>query len=244
MASTRNELRPLIGISMRFDWEREFYYLRQTYADAVFGAGGAPVYIPLVTDSDYLESLVARLDGIVLAGSNSDVDPLRYGANPHTRLGPVLPRRDETDAGLLGLAERDGVPVLAICYGLQALNVHRGGTLVQDIPSEVEGAIQHSQEGYYIRHAHAISIAEGTLLATLAGGTSTTVNSHHHQAIERLGRDLTPVAWAPDGIVEAVVDESSDHWLLGVQWHPEVGWSEDSLSKAIFGAFMDAVKER
>lgn len=244
MASTGHELRPLIGVSMRFDWEREFYYLRQTYADAIYGAGGAPVYIPLITDRDYLPSLVARLDGIVLSGSNSDVDPLRYGSAPHTRLGPVLPRRDETDAELLRHAERDAIPVLAICYGMQALNVYRGGTLVQDIPSEVEGAIQHVQEGYYVRHAHTISIAGGTVLEALAGGTSATVNSHHHQAVERLGRDLTPVAWAPDGIVEAVVDETSEHWILGVQWHPEVGWFEDALSKAIFGAFMDAVKER
>jgi putative glutamine amidotransferase len=244
MVTRRQESRLLVGVSTRYDWDQEFFYLRQTYADAILGAGGAPLYIPLLPDPEYLEAVVHRLDGVVLAGSNSDVDPLRYGANPHARLGPVVPRRDETDLELLRLTEIHRVPLLAICYGFQALNVYRGGTLIQDIPSQVEGAVQHMQQGYYVRHAHAISIAEDTLLEELAGGTSTVVNSHHHQAVERLGRDLTPVAWAPDGIVEAVVDEGSEQWIFGVQWHPEVGWSEDPLSQAVFGAFMEAVKER
>jgi putative glutamine amidotransferase len=229
---------------MRYDWDREFFYLRQTYADAIFGAGGAPVYIPLIANSDYLESLVLRLDGILLAGSNSDVDPIRYGANPHPRLGPVVPQRDATDAELLRLSEKYQIPLLAICYGFQALNVYRGGTLIQDIPSQVEGAIQHAQDGYYVRHSHTISVAEDTLLEELVRGTSTVVNSHHHQAVERLGRDLVPVAWAPDGIVEAVESEGSEQWTFGVQWHPEVGWSNDPLSKAIFSSFLDAARER
>jgi putative glutamine amidotransferase len=244
MATNRQNPRPLIGVSMRYDWEHEFFYLRQTYADAIYGAGGTPLYIPLIANADYLGSIVDRLDGVVLAGSNSDVDPLRYGANPHPKLGPVVPRRDATDAELLRLTEERRVPLLAICYGLQALNVYRGGTLIQDIPSQVEGAIQHAQEGYYVRHAHAISIAEDTLLEELAGGTSTVVNSHHHQGVERLGRELIPVAWAPDGIVEAVENEGSEQWVFGVQWHPEVGWADDSLSKAIFGTFLEAAKER
>jgi putative glutamine amidotransferase len=244
MATNRQNSRPLIGVSMRYDWEHEFYYLRQTYADAIYGAGGAPLYIPLITDADYLESLVDRLDGVVLAGSNSDVDPLRYGANPHQKLGPVVPRRDATDAELLRLTEAHRVPLLAICYGFQALNVYRGGTLIQDIPSQVEGAIQHAQEGYYVRHSHTISVAEDTLLEEIAGGTSTVVNSHHHQGVERLGRELVPVAWAPDGIVEAVESEGLEQWVFGVQWHPEVGWAEDPLSKAIFGTFLEAAKER
>jgi putative glutamine amidotransferase len=241
MADLRHESRPLIGISMRYDWDQDFFYLRETYAEAVYGAGGAPVYIPLFPEAEYLEPLVERLDGIVLSGSNSDVDPLRYGADPHPRLGQVLPRRDATDALLIGLAEDRGMPLLCICYGLQALNVYRGGTLVQDIASQVDGAIQHQQTGFYVRHAHKISISDDTLLSELAGGNATTVNSHHHQAIERLGRDLTPIAWAPDGIIEAVVDETREQWILGVQWHPEVGWADDALSRGIFSSFVAAV---
>jgi putative glutamine amidotransferase len=236
--------RPLVGISMRYDWRNEFFYLRQTYSEAVYGAGGLPLLVPLFPDREFLEPLVARLDGIVLAGSNSDVDPLRYGADPHPKLGDVLPRRDATDAALIALAEERNIPLLAICYGMQALNVARGGTLVQDIESQVDGAIKHQQGDVYVRHCHKISILDGTLLADLAGSTSTTVNSHHHQAIERLGRNLTPVAWASDGVVEAVVDDASDHWIFGVQWHPEVGWSEDALSQAIFSAFIEATIER
>mgnify|MGYP000681003234 CR=1 FL=1 len=139
MAGTND--RPLVGISMRYDWRHEFFYLRQTYGEAVYGAGGLPIYIPLFPEDAFLDPLVDRLDGIVLAGSNSDVDPLRYGADPHPMLGDVLPRRDATDAMLIALAEERNIPLLAICYGLQALNVARGGTLIQDIGSQVDGAI-------------------------------------------------------------------------------------------------------
>jgi putative glutamine amidotransferase len=236
--------RPLIGISMRYDWRHEYFYLRQTYAEAVYGEGGLPIYIPLFPEREFLDPLVDRLEGVVLSGSNSDVDPLRYGADPIPQLGDVLPRRDETDALLLRIAEERELPVLAICYGMQALNVHRGGTLIQDISTQVDGAIKHQQGEIYLRHCHKIDILDGTLLSELAGTTSTTVNSHHHQAIERLGRNLTPIAWASDGIVEAVVDESSHHWVFGVQWHPEVGWAEDALSQAIFAAFIEAVNTR
>jgi putative glutamine amidotransferase len=228
---------------MRYDWRNEFFYLRQTYAEAVYGSGGLPVYIPLFPEREFLEPLADRLDGVVLAGSNSDVDPLRYGADPHPNLGDVLPRRDETDALLIALAEERRMPLLAICYGLQALNVSRGGTLIQDITTQVDGAIKHQQGDIYVRHAHKIDILNGTLLSDMAGTTSTTVNSHHHQAIERLGRNLTPVAWASDGVIEAVVDDAAAHWVFGVQWHPEVGWAEDALSKTIFSAFLDAVAE-
>ena len=226
---------------MRYDWRQEFFYLRQTYAEAVYGEGGLPIYIPLFPEREFLDPLVDRLEGVVLSGSNSDVDPLRYGADPIPQLGDVLPRRDETDALLLKIAEERELPVLAICYGMQALNVHRGGTLIQDISTQVDGAIKHQQGEVYLRHCHKIDILDGTLLSELAGTTSTTVNSHHHQAIERLGRNLTPIAWASDGIVEAVIDDSSGHWVFGVQWHPEVGWAEDALSQAIFAAFIEAV---
>lgn len=229
---------------MRYDWRQEFFYLRQTYAEAVYGAGGLPIYIPLFPEDGYLRPLCDRLDGLVLAGSNSDVDPLRYGTDPHPKLGDVLPRRDATDAALIDLAESANIPMLAICYGMQALNVRRGGTLIQDIESQVEGAVKHQQGDVYVRHCHKIDVLDGTLLADLAGSTSTTVNSHHHQAIERLGANLTPVAWASDGIIEAVVDDAGENWVFGVQWHPEVGWESDALSRAIFSAFIDAVEMR
>lgn len=242
MAEDRD--RPLVGISMRYDWRNEFFYLRQTYAEAVYGAGALPIYIPLFPETEYLEPLVDRLDGVLLAGSDSDVDPLRYGHDPHPKLGAVLPRRDATDAMLIELSERRGLPLLAICYGLQALNVSRGGTLIQDVESEVENAVKHQQGDIYVRHCHKINILDGTLLSDLAGTTTTTVNSHHHQAIKRPGENLTPVAWASDGVIEAVVDETSDRWIFGVQWHPEVGWADDALSRAIFGAFVEAMLDR
>jgi putative glutamine amidotransferase len=227
--------RPLVGIPTRFNWETSYYELRETYAEAIYAAGGSPILIPLIPEPEYIDSVVNHFDAICTSGAVNDVDPLRYGREPHPGLGPVVPRRDETDMLLLAAAEARRMPVLSICFGIQSLNVYRGGTLIQDIPTEVEGALKHMQGGVFWRHSHSINITEGSLLAQLVGSTKAAVNSHHHQAIDVVGRDLEPIAWASDGIIEAVIDTRPDRFVLGVQWHPEVGWQGDPLSKAIFG---------
>jgi putative glutamine amidotransferase len=231
-------LRPFIGISMRLDTKEDNFYLRRYYADAVYHAGGTPVYIPLIPESDYIESAISRLDGVLLSGSNSDVDPLRYDQAPHLKLGPVVYERDETDNLLLRACEARKIPVLAICYGLQVLNVYRGGTLFQDLESQVEAVIQHQQLGSYNRPSHSVKIKSESLLAILAGSTAVRVNSHHHQGIDALGHDLEPIAESADGLVEAVISTRPDHFVLGVQWHPEMGWKDDPLSQAIFKHFI------
>lgn len=221
--------------------KRSYFELRQNYSDAIYAAGGCPVLIPLIPEPAYIESLVDRLDGICLSGSPSDMDPLRYGQEPHPKLGEVLPRRDETDLLLLLAAERRKIPLLAICFGIQALNVSRGGTLVQDIGSQVEGSIKHQQSGEQTYHSHTVRLASGSILDEIAG-PSLRVNSHHHQAIQNAGRDLTPIAWASDGLIEAVHDPRPDYFVLGVQWHPEVGWESDPASSAIFERFIAAAQ--
>ncbi len=234
--------RPLIGITTRLDPAKDTFYLRRYYAEAVAAAGGTPVYIPLVKDREALLSLAGRLDGLLLSGSNSDIDPAHYGEEPRQGLGDVVPERDAADLLLLDYAESRRLSVLGICFGAQSLNVSRGGSLIQDLESQCPGALKHEQGVPYDRTSHGIAIEPESLLARLAGGVEARVNSTHHQAMKEVGRDLRIVAKALDGVIEAVEDTRADRFVLGVQWHPEVGWRENSLSRAIFSTFVNATK--
>ncbi len=234
--------RPLIGITTRLGAE-ETFYLHRYYAEAVEAAGGTPVYIPLIPNREYLPALVERLDGLMLSGSNSDIDPVYYSEEPHPKLGPVLPERDETDLILLELAERRAMPVLGICFGMQSLNVARGGSLLQDIESQVANAIKHEQGQPANRPSHHVRFEADSLLAELAGAETARVNSSHHQAVHKVGCDLRPIGSAPDGVIEAVVDTRADRFVLGVQWHPEIGWERDKFSQAIFRRFIEAAMQ-
>src|SRR5689334_942781 len=230
--------RPLIGIPMRIELPTDRFYLSRHYSEAVEAAGGVPVHISLIPKRDYIDSVVAALDGVLLPGSDSDVDPLRYNCEPHPKLGAVHPIKDETDLLLIAAAERKQVPIFAICFGMQILNVSRGGTLIQDIESHLPEAIKHEQGAPRDRASHRISLAESTKLAQIAASESFAVNSHHHQAIETLGADLIATAWSADGIIEAVEDPRADPFVVAVQWHPELGWERDAVSRRLFEAFV------
>lgn len=223
---------------MRIELETNRFYLARYYSEAVEAAGGLPVHIPLIPHPEFISSVMAELDGLLLPGSDSDIDPLRYGREPHPQLGHVHPEKDETDLLALAEAETSAMPLFAICFGAQSLNVSRGGTLIQDIVSQHENAIKHEQGTPRDRHSHRVRLLEDSRIGQLAGSESAPVNSHHHQAIETLGRELVATAWAPDGIVEAVEDPRGDRFVLGVQWHPELGWERDSLSLALFARFV------
>jgi putative glutamine amidotransferase len=235
--------RPRIGITMRLELETDRFYLSRYYSEAVEAAGGAPVHISLIPRREYLGTLLEGLDGILLPGSDSDVDPARYGREPQTHLGSVHPLKDETDLLLLEGVERLGMPLLAICFGMQVLNVSRGGTLIQDIPTELPEAIKHQQGAPRDRRSHRVRLLEGSLLAQLSGSVGELVNSHHHQAIETVGSELVATAWTADGLVEALEDPRGDRFALAVQWHPEIGWERDRLSQAIFGRFINAARD-
>jgi putative glutamine amidotransferase len=135
------------------------------------------------------------------------------------------------------------LPLFAICFGLQSLNVSRGGTLIQDIVSQHPEAIKHEQGAPRDRHSHRVRLLEDSMLGQMAGTKSAPVNSHHHQAIETLGRELVATAWAPDGIIEAVEDPRSDRFVLGVQWHPELGWERDEFSQSQFKRFVSEARK-
>lgn len=236
-------VRPRIGITMRLELETDRFYLSRYYSEAVEAAGGAPVHIGLIPHGEYIETLMEGLDGILLPGSDSDVDPLRYGREPHPRLGSVHPLKDATDLLVLDEVERRCVPLLAICFGMQALNVSRGGTLIQDISSELKDAIKHQQGAPRDRRSHKIRLLEGSLLSELSGEDSEVVNSHHHQAVETVGRELVATAWTADGLVEALEDPRGDRFALAVQWHPEIGWEEDQFSRSLFERFVAAARD-
>ena len=190
------------------------------YTRSIALAGGVPV--ELSRDAD-VDEVAARLDGLVLSGG-ADIEPSRYGAAPEPGLGDVEPDRDAWELALFEAAQRRGIPVLAICRGLQLVNVARGGTLVQDVPS-TEGVGHPRFESDGRRRTHDVSVVEGTRLAELYP-SALAVNSLHHQVVDRVGEGLVVSAKAPDGVVEGL--ESADGDVLAVQWHPELLDAPDS----------------
>ena len=223
---------------MRLELETDRFYLSRYYSEALAAAGGAPVHLSLIPERGYISAVMEQLDGVLLPGSDSDVDPLRYNREPHARLGSVQPLKDATDLLVLEEIERRGMPLFAICFGMQVLNVARGGTLIQDIESQLPEAIKHQQGAPRDRPSHRVRLLEGSLLSGLAEGESALVNSHHHQAIETVGRDLVATAWTADGLVEALEDPRAERFALAVQWHPEIAWERDPFSTALFARFI------
>jgi putative glutamine amidotransferase len=234
--------KPLIGVPCRMDAGKDQFYLRKHYSEALFHAGATPVLLPLIAEKAYARELVKGVEGILISGSNSDVDPHRYGQEPHPKIGSIVSRRDETDLFLLDEVFRSGRPLLGICFGIQILNVYLGGTLWQDVESQVKEAVKHEQTATEDYRSHTIHIKPRSLLYELAQEKETRVNSFHHQAIQKVAPTLIPVATAPDGVVEAVEMREKRQFVLGVQWHPEIGWETDELSQKIFFSFVTAAR--
>ncbi|CAN5381051.1 gamma-glutamyl-gamma-aminobutyrate hydrolase family protein [soil metagenome] len=224
------------------------FYLGRDYSEVVEAAGGIPVHLGLIPKAEYISEVLSDMDGILLPGSNTDIDPQFYGEEPHHRLGTVIPAKDETDRFVLAEAERLNLPLLAICYGMQALNVIRGGSLVQDIESQVKGSHKHEQGMPATRNSHSLKIEKGSMLSALpavrAAKGHLRVNSSHHQAVAKVGENLKAIAWAKDGVIEAIQDTRKGRFNLGVQWHPELTSGHDRLSVEIFELFVAKCIER
>ncbi len=189
-----------------------------TYPDAIRRAGAVPVVIPPM-DAAGIEPLLDGLWGLCLSGG-PDLHPATYGADPHPALGPTEPDLDRFEIALLRAAEARDMPVLAICRGLQVLNVSRGGTLTQDLPSEHPSDVEHRQPQPGSTPTHGVTLQPGCLAAACLGVHEARVNSFHHQAVDRLGSGLRAVGWAPDGVIEAI--EATDRsFTVAVQWHAE-----------------------
>jgi putative glutamine amidotransferase len=230
---------PLIGITAGPDTRNPLgYWLRQDYVRSVERAGGVPLVLPPSPPAS-ARALVARLDGLLLSGG-SDVDPALYGAAPHPAVKGVARDRDEFELALAREALERDRPLLAICRGHQVLNVATGGTLVQDIPSEIGRAVDHDPEAERWETAHHVQILQGTRLREILGRDEVAVNSFHHQAVAALGRGLVVSARSgPDGVVEGI--EAPDRrFALGVQWHPEGFWREEIGFHGLFAALAEA----
>ena len=230
--------RPLIGITMRLELSTRRFYLGRDYCEAIYASGGLPVHIPLIPKSEHVGQVISRLDGVLLPGSDTDPDPALYDEDPHPHLGTVIPEKDATDLLVMAEAEKRNIPLFGICYGMQILNVFRGGSLIQDIPSQVENAINHQQGVPRERNSHRIRIESGSLISGLTDSTGDiSVNSHHHQAVRDLGKDLIATSRTTDGVIESIEDATGNP-VFGVQWHPELSWQTDNLSKALFDHFV------
>lgn len=210
---------------------RERVTLNTAYVRALERAGLVPLAVPTMLAPERAGAALTAVRGLVLTGGE-DVAPDRYGASPHPRLGEVDPVRDAAELALIATARSRRLPILAICRGIQILNVALGGTLYQDLGSERPGPILHENEGN-----HAVRVQAGSLLERTLGTRAATVNSRHHQAIRDLAPGLRAVAWAEDGVIEAAEPAAADSpWMVAVQWHPE-----DLTERALFDGFARAV---
>lgn len=212
-----------------------------TYLEALRAAGAEPVVISLNEPQQRVAAILAGVAAILLPGSRYDVDPQRYGEARQPECGDADPARTAVDELFLQDAFNLRKPVLAICHGAQTLNVWRNGTLIQDLKT----AVNH-RPGRDVVEAHPIKIASRSRLSRilpLAPGSEPKVNSSHHQAIRDAGGNLRVVAISPvDGVVEAVELDSPDHFVLGVQWHPERTCAQSEFSRAIFASFVEAAQ--
>ncbi len=232
-------MRPRIAIPVPHS-ERD--YARQAlkpYLEAIDGAGGEPLVVSLDASNPEIARLATRCDAVLLPGSKADIDPEKYGTTyRHPRTAAADAARDNVDELLIQDAYNMRKPIFGICYGLQALNVWRTGTLLQHI----ETGVNHTP-GRTVEKAHMVTIEPGTLLATILGTRELWVNSSHHQSADSPGDGLRVSARCKDDqIIEALEGDAPDHFVLAVQWHPERTYATDEASRAQFRAFIDAAR--
>jgi len=216
-----------------------------SYLKAVAGAGGAPLIVPTDLEEGILQIIFDCLDGLVLPGG-VDVSPHIYGEAPHDKLGRVDEALDRTELALARWAVTVDHPLLAICRGIQVLNVALGGTLHQDIPSQLPDALEHHRfrsRGYPPDdRAHHVTVEPSSRLAAMLGVTEVMTNSRHHQAIKDPASELAAVAHTSDGLIEGV-EIPDARFVVGVQWHPENLVDEDPAMRHLFETFVEAARE-
>lgn len=234
--------KPLIGITTfngKNDYGRPMSGVQHTYIRAVTQGGGMPILIPAILDENDRDELYSRLDGVLFSGGG-DIDIKYFGGEDHPEISDVDDFRDATELSLLKRSVADGKPLLAICRGVQVMNVALGGTLYTHIPDQFKTTIAHSQDEFTTL-IHPVNIDEDSRLAGIFGETYLNVNSLHHQGLKDVASSLKVVGHAPDGLIEAV-ELSSHPYAMGVQWHPE--WLTDQpVMRKLFKSFVDASKK-
>jgi len=244
---------PLIGITPDVSGERSrttprpghkaepLIVLQERYALAIQEAGAVPLVLPILPAPASMRRAIESLDGLVVSGGNFDINPRLYGEDPIKAMRNILEERTQFELGLIELALKRDMPILGVCGGAQAINVALGGSLYQDIKSQVAGAAQHERGSIKEMGGHAVTIVKGTKLRKIVGRESLEVNTTHHQSVKKLGKGLIVNAAAEDRVVEGI--ESRKHtFVLGVQWHPEFLVHRDQAQKKIFAAFVSACK--
>jgi putative glutamine amidotransferase len=238
-----NMKEPRIGLTVRYNLTNESFFLAKHYSQAVYACGGIPILLSLIPKKEYINSALDNVDGVLLPGG-SDINPLRFGSDPHPRIGTVIDLRDETDLLVIEEAEQRNLPILGICYGMQIINVYRGGTIIQDIESEIPAAVQHESGEPRERLSHRLLIEKDTLLGKISNSETASVNSHHHQAVGKTGANLIVSARSSDKVIEAIEDPRPEKFVVGVQWHPELCFEWDGFSRNLFDAFLSRTKKR
>ena len=232
-------MKPIIGIGsdiLRAEGHRDRAFVYITYAEALRRAGGMPLIVP--PQPENIDQLLDRLDGLVLAGGD-DCDPTIYGEEPLPSIEPMDARRQSNDLALARAARDRGLPTLGICLGLQVMNVAAGGSLIQDIDSQITTEICHASVPEE-RVRHRIIAERGTKLASIIGEAELEVNSSHHQAVKRTAEGMRVTAHAADGVIEGIEDARLPFYL-GVQWHPE-DMPEHPAAIALFAALVAAAR--
>ena len=234
-------MKPIIGLSPLYDDEKRGLWMCPGYLDVLYACGASPLVLPFDSDVVDVEQIISICDGILLTGG-PDVEPALYGKDKTQACGPVQHIRDELEYRLIEKALDEDMPLFGVCRGEQILNVYLGGTLYQDLQTELDGSMNHAMTPPYEVPCHKVILDEGEPLQVLLGVDMLPVNSIHHQSIERIAPELVQLAHAKDGVCEGV-------WMPGkrfvwaVQWHPEWIWDVDPRQKSIMQCFVDACKE-
>ena len=238
---------PIIGVTTsaeRTDKRVDRAFLNASYIRAVERAGGVPLLLTPYHSPASLERFASQIDGLLLTGGG-DIDPARFGEPRHPATDLVSAERDELELSRVTRQAIDGgLPLLAICRGLQVVNVALNGTLHQHVPDVFGDSIAHSQPGARSDRTHEVTVEPGTRLAEVACAETLRVNSFHHQAIKDLGDGLKPVAWAQDKVIEAVELPGARGFVLAVQWHPEELVDADPAALRLFTALVEAASRR
>ncbi|MCM3782369.1 gamma-glutamyl-gamma-aminobutyrate hydrolase family protein [Neobacillus mesonae] len=234
--------KPMIAVLPLYDSNKESYWMLPAYMKAIEDAGGIPVMLPLTTDVDMIDTLAHQFDGFLFTGGH-DINPELYDEKVEEVCGELCNERDIMESHLFNSVVELDKPVFGICRGLQLFNVLLGGTLYQDIPTQldVKNSVNHKQNPPYTHLVHEVHIEEDNLLHNILQTDRLKVNSYHHQGIKKLSDKLTAAAKAEDGIVEAVVMRDKS-FILAVQWHPEFSYTVDSYSRKLFSAFVNVCR--